>query len=290
MIDDNDKISSELSNKLPFESVYKTNKSSRKCWREYIIMTSKTVNLRNITLGSGRPKIAVPITGTTQEEILNQGKTIAPKSPDVVEWRIDFFKGVTDAKQLVETGNKLRDVLGDIALLTTFRTKNEGGELQLSDDDYFRICEVTVEADFTDALDVERYHDESSVKGIVKKAHNNNVAVIMSNHDFDKTPAQSDIVGRLTSMVEFGADVAKMAVMPQSADDVLTLLAATNEASQTLRQPIITMSMADIGKVSRISGEVFGSSLTFGSVGAGSAPGQISLDNLRHDLEDLKLS
>lgn len=253
-------------------------------------MTSKTVNLRNIILGAGRPKIAVPITGTTQDEIIKQAKTIADQKPDVVEWRIDFFNGVTDAKQLVETGNQLRETLGDIALLTTFRTKNEGGELQLSDDDYFKICNATVQATFTDALDVERYHDETSVKSIIKNAHDNNVVVIMSNHDFDKTPTQSDIVGRLTSMVEFGADVAKMAVMPKSAEDVLTLLAATNEASHKLDQPIITMSMADIGKVSRISGEVFGLSLTFGSVGAGSAPGQIALDDLRHDLEDLKLS
>ncbi len=103
----------------------------------------------------------------------------------------------------------------------------------------------------------------------------------MSNHDFDKTPAEDDIVGRLTSMVEYGADVAKMAVMPNSVQDVITLLEATHRASLSLSKPIITMSMGDLGKVSRIAGEVFGSSLSFGTVGAASAPGQVALDHLK---------
>ncbi|CAJ1230416.1 type I 3-dehydroquinate dehydratase [Lactiplantibacillus xiangfangensis] len=253
-------------------------------------MTQPVVKLRNISLGSGRPKLAVPITGKTTADILAAVDPIKMAAPDVVEWRIDFFEGVTDAKQLQQTGQWLRSALGSIALLTTFRTHGEGGALELSDADYFKVCENVLAGKFTDALDVERYHDEADVKGLVAKAHDNNVVVIMSNHDFDKTPSKKDIVGRLTSMVDFGADVAKMAVMPQSADDVLTLLTATNEARKTLSQPVITMSMGDLGKVSRLAGEVFGSCLSFATVGAASAPGQIALDHLRPELEDLKLS
>lgn len=77
--------------------------------------------------------------------------------------------------------------------------------------------------------------------------------------------------------------------MPQSVDDVLTLLTATNTARQQLGQPVITMSMGDLGKVSRLAGEVFGSCLSFATVGAASAPGQIALDHLRPELQDLKL-
>lgn len=252
-------------------------------------MTSKTVNLRKIILGSGRPKIAVPITGKTEKEILDQAKAITEKQPDVVEWRIDFFEGVTNPDELTTTGSHLRKVLGDLALLTTFRTKGEGGELALDDRNYFEICDSVIDGGYTDALDVERFHDEDRVRATVEKAHANNVVVIMSNHDFDKTPAQSEIVSRLTGMVELGADVAKMAVMPNSPTDVLTLLNATNQAHQSLEQPLITMSMGDLGKVSRIAGELVGSCLTFGTVGAASAPGQISLARLRDDLDDLKL-
>jgi len=248
------------------------------------------VKLRNIELGSGRPKLAVPITGKTAAEILAATKPIIAAKPDVVEWRIDFFEGVTDAAKLQQMGQQLRAALGEIALLTTFRTNGEGGELPLSDADYFQVCANVVAGQFTDALDVERYHDETAVKALIAQAHQQQVVVIMSNHDFDKTPAADDIVQRLTSMVAYGADVAKMAVMPQSVEDVLTLLTATNTARQQLQQPIITMSMGDLGKVSRMAGEVFGSCLSFATVGAASAPGQIALDHLRPELEDLKLN
>ncbi|BDZ32272.1 type I 3-dehydroquinate dehydratase [Lactiplantibacillus brownii] len=247
------------------------------------------VNCRNLSLGMGRPKIAVPITGKTLAEILAAVKPIKAAQPDLVEWRIDYFDGVTDAETLQAAGRQLRAALGDLALLTTFRTKGEGGERTLSDSDYFKVCANVLTGHFTDALDIERYHAEAAVKQLVAQAHAANVIVIMSNHDFDKTPAQAEIVQRLTSMVAFGADIAKMAVMPQSVADVLTLLAATNEARQSLSQPIITMSMGDLGKVSRLAGEVFGSCLSFATVGAASAPGQIALDHLRPALETLKL-
>lgn len=253
-------------------------------------MTKQTVSLRKTILGSGRPKVAVPITGTTAAAILDQAATIQQASPDLVEWRIDYFAGVQDAQQLAATGEKLRAVLGDLALLTTFRTHGEGGALPLSDQAYFTICQQVIAGGYTDAIDVERYHDEKAVKAIVKQAHDQRLVVIMSNHDFDKTPAAAEIVQRLTSMAAFGADVPKMAVMPQSVADVLTLLTATYQAASTLNQPIITMSMADLGKVSRIAGEVFGSAVSFGTVGAASAPGQIELTHLKHDLEDLKLT
>lgn len=253
-------------------------------------MNQPVVKLRNLSLGTGRPKLAVPITGKTTADILAAVDPIKAADPDVVEWRIDFFEGVTDVEQLQQTGQWLRSALGSIALLTTFRTKGEGGNLELSDADYFKVCENVLAGEFTDALDVERYHDEAAVKGLVKTAHAAKVVVIMSNHDFDKTPGKAEIVKRLTSMVDFGADVAKMAVMPQSADDVLTLLQATNDAHKTLSQPVITMSMGDLGKVSRLAGEVFGSCLSFATVGAASAPGQIALDHLRPELEDLKLN
>ncbi|CDI58949.1 3-dehydroquinate dehydratase [Lactobacillus helveticus CIRM-BIA 951] len=42
------------------------------------------------------------------------------------------------------------------------------------------------------------------------------------------------------------------------------------------------MAMGDIGKVTRVAGQVFGSSLSFGAVGKTSAPGQLSIDDLRN--------
>lgn len=80
-------------------------------------------------------------------------------------------------------------------------------------------------------------------------------------------------------MKELGADIAKIAVMPRSARDVLTLLSATEKMKhQENPIPIITVSMSAEGLISRISGEIFGSAVTFASAGRSSAPGQISAD------------
>ena len=140
-----------------------------------------------------------------------------------------------------------------------------------------------------DAVDIELFHDEERVKDLVKQAHNYNVVVIMSNHDFEKVPAKDVIEFRLKKMADLGADVPKLACMPHSADDVLTLLSATNDAHKALANPIITMAMADLGKVSRIAGQVFGSCLSFGAVGKTSAPGQLSIEDLRNAENYLEL-
>ena len=103
----------------------------------------------------------------------------------------------------------------------------------------------------------------------------------MSNHDFDKTPSYDEILTRLKAMQSLDADIPKIAVMPTCKKDVLTLLQATNEMHETYAdRPIITMSMAGTGVISRLCGEVFGSALTFGAAKKASAPGQMNVEDL----------
>lgn len=249
-----------------------------------------TVKVRNIVLGEGLPKIAVPNVGVTEEEILASAKEIAAAKPDIMEWRIDYYEaGIKDNEKLIATAKALRDVVGELPILVTFRTKNEGGVLKLGEDEYLDLVATVVSNRLGDAVDIELFHDEERVKDLVKQAHNYNVVVIMSNHDFEKVPAKDVIEFRLKKMAELGADVPKLACMPHSADDVLTLLSATNNARKALSTPIITMAMADLGKVSRIAGQVFGSCLSFGAVGKTSAPGQLSIEDLRNAENYLEL-
>ncbi len=249
-----------------------------------------TVKVRNIVLGEGLPKIAVPNVGVTEEEILASAKEIAAAKPDIMEWRIDYYEaGIMDNEKLIATAKALRDVVGELPILVTFRTKNEGGVLELGEDEYLDLVATVVTNRLGDAVDIELFHYEERVKDLVKQAHNYNVVVIMSNHDFEKVPAKDVIEFRLKKMADLGADVPKLACMPHSADDVLTLLSATNDARKALSTPIITMAMADLGKVSRIAGQVFGSCLSFGAVGKTSAPGQLSIEDLRNAENYLEL-
>lgn len=240
-----------------------------------------TVKVRNIEIGAGIPKICVPIVGVTREEILAAAETIKSTKADVVEWRVDWYEDIFDFAKTEETMKALREVLGETPILFTFRTSKEGGEKSIETETYVELNQNAAKTGLVDLVDVEAFTGDDAVKAVVETAHANGVKVIASNHDFHKTPAKDEIVSRLRKMQDLGADIPKIAVMPQNTKDVLTLLAATEEmVSEYADRPIITMSMSGTGVISRLCGEVFGSALTFGAVGKVSAPGQMGIEDL----------
>lgn len=241
----------------------------------------KTVKIRNLEIGTGAPKVIVPIVGKTRAEILSKGNELASIPLHVVEWRADFYEDVFQIPEVLETLKQLRAVLGDIPILFTFRTKKEGGEKEIFSADYTALNQAVAESGDADAVDVEIFSGDEVVAENIANIHNAGKIVVGSNHDFHRTPTQADLIYRLRKMQDMGADIPKIAVMPQSKDDVLTLLSATNELTRYYAdRPIITMSMSSTGVISRLCGEVFGSSMTFGAVGQVSAPGQIPVEQL----------
>ena len=252
---------------------------------------SGTVTVKNITLGEGIPKICVPLVGTTLPELQAEAAALKALAPDLVEWRSDFFGEVEDIAAVTEVLEEIQNLLPEIPLIFTFRSAREGGEKEISTEYYIRLNQAAAESGLVDILDVELFNEEADIRGLINTAHNNAVFVIISNHDFQGTPSQEEIVARLRRAQELGGDLPKIAVMPQNAGDVLTLLAATNMMQeQYADRPIITMSMAGEGVVSRLAGEIFGSALTFGAAHKPSAPGQVAVAELRSVLELLHRS
>ncbi len=245
----------------------------------------QVVETRGVKIGQGSPKIIVPIVGQTKEEILTAAQSFADVQLDIVEWRVDWYEDIFNFDKVKETLSELRKVLDNTPILFTFRTSNEGGEKAIEKEAYATLNKNACQTGMIDLVDVEAFTGDDIVKDIIEVAHASGVKVVASNHDFDKTPAQEELVARLTKMAELGADIPKIAVMPTCKQDVLTLLAATLEMTEKADRPIITMSMAGTGLISRLSGEVFGSDATFGAVGKVSAPGQMNADYLKTVLE-----
>lgn len=246
------------------------------------MMQIESLKIRNIEFGTGIPKICVPIVARTKEEILDTGKKVFAKKPDCIELRIDWFEDVRDMDRIFEVLKDLRNLIGNTVLLFTFRTKREGGEAAISCEDYKILCEKACQSGYIDMVDVEAFMEEGMLEAVSRMAHDSGVCVVASNHDFIKTPFEEEIVKRLQSMDQTGADIPKIAVMPRSTRDVLTLLSATLRYRENGgRKPIITMSMSENGVISRLAGEVFGSAVTFASVGKTSAPGQLAIEDVR---------
>lgn len=210
---------------------------------------------------------------------------------DLVEWRVDLYAAFTagggiDPAPAVAALQRLTELLPDTPVLATFRTPAEGGNAELSPEGYFALVEALSASGFADAVDVEYRHPLASEA--IAAARQHETPVVASNHDFNGTPPEHEIVARLEAMERAGADVAKIAVTPVCAGDVVTLLAATERRFRDARVPLITMSMGALGAVTRIGGGVFGSAATFATVGAASAPGQLPATGVRAALDLLR--
>lgn len=240
-----------------------------------------TVKIGNVEFGKGLCKICVPIVAETFEDAVDQSMEILNTKADIVELRVDWLNFLNDEEKIKSLLKKLKSVLGDIPVLYTFRTYGEGGRTKLPKEKYLELIRLAIKSELVDAIDVELFTGDEEVKEIVSLARNHNIKTIGSNHDFDKTPSKDEIINRLKKMQELGLDIPKIAVMPNSKKDVKELLDATYMMStEYADRPIITMSMGSLGVISRISGDLFGSSMTFGSVKEASAPGQVDAEKL----------
>lgn len=100
------------------------------------------------------------------------------------------------------------------------------------------------------------------------------IRIISSHHDFEGTPSSADIVGRLSRM---GSDIAKGAYSVRDFRDLANILTA----SESLEREHVLLGMGPLGMITRIRQSVLGNSFTFAYVGEPTAPGQLSLEEMR---------
>ena len=250
----------------------------------------KSVLVRDVEIGAGNPKICVPLVGTTQARILAEARECSWSGADLVEWRGDYYEDIFDTQRVLQLLGELRNILYYMPLIFTFRSLEEGGKRSVTTEKYQDLLQAVLKSNYVDLVDIQLSLWESNAKKTVPLAREKGVKVIISSHDFRKTPSQGEIVSRLCTMQILGADIVKMAVMPQTAGDVITLLAATVEMTSSFATcPVVTMSMGELGQISRVCGSLTGSAITFGAVGVGkeSAPGQLKVNDLRRVLKTL---
>ncbi|WP_347557209.1 type I 3-dehydroquinate dehydratase [Robbsia sp. KACC 23696] len=241
-----------------------------------------TVQVKSVVIGSGRPKIVVPITATDQDEAHSMAQAIAA-SPvaDLAEFRIDYLRWDWPPSRVSTLCQSLTEILKNKPLLVTFRTKDEGGARAISADDYEALYTAVLRDRAADLIDLQMMIERPHVARLVALARQQEVAVVISHHDFQDTPETSVLISRLREQQDMGADILKIAAMPHGPGDTLRLMQATWEMySRHARQPLLSMAMGPDGVVSRLSGALTGSALSYGSIGASSAPGQLDAGDL----------
>ena len=246
-----------------------------------------TAAIGGVVLGPGRPRICVPLTGATVEALVAEAEAVPVDVADLVELRIDRFADLARETAVAGAIDAVRAALRPaLPILLTCRTAREGGGADLPPADVARLLAAAAAHPGVAAVDVEQDLPDGLAARTVAIAHEHGLPAIVSFHDLAGTPSRTDIVARLRRQEALGADVVKLACTPRTPEDVLVLLGATaDHAARADARPAITMAMGPLGAVSRLAGGTFGSALTFGTVGAASAPGQLDARRLRDALD-----
>ena len=255
------------------------------------------VSVRNLVFGEGLPKICVPLTPSCDKERISRLEKICSSPHDLIEWRVDFWEmpelipGGTSRPDFSEAPlrsilSSIRKQIGDTPLLFTFRTKPEGGERSIRLQEYRDLVLAAAHSGMVDLIDLEYHLGEEFLRPLISAVQEAGVKVVGSCHDYQGTPSAEEITGTLCRIQALGADISKIAVMPQSRDDVLTLMKASIQMEEELAdRPFITMSMGKLGGITRLAGTFTGSAVTFATAGAASAPGQMEAAKVQETLK-----
>lgn len=119
---------------------------------------------------------------------------------------------------------------------------------------------------------------ESEIKyhtALLDYASKKNCDVVISYHNFEKTPSLDDLKGIFYTCFEKGASLAKIACMAQNKEDSERLMSLYN-----LEGRKVVLGMGEEGKITRIKAIELGAEFTFLSVDGNekTAPGQLSYE------------
>ncbi len=248
------------------------------------------ITVRGVPLAAGRlPAVCAPLVARTPEALRAEAAMVVARQPDLLEWRIDHFAAIADTMEVLAAARELRRQAGSIPILLTRRSRREGGEaITLSEDEVFDLYEAVARAGCADLLDVEIASEMEDITRAHRLAGELDLGLVLSFHDFQRTPPQAQLLEKFREAHRLGASVAKIALMPQRMEDVHAVLGATLAASRELPIPVVSMAMGPMGAVTRLCGGVFGSALTFAVGAASSAPGQMPINDVRAGLAVLQ--
>jgi 3-dehydroquinate dehydratase-1 len=232
--------------------------------------------------GAREPRVCVPVVAADTGEMLRQAAAIRAHEPppDVVEWRADYLRGLAPGA-LPEILRQVWQVLSDIPILFTLRRREEGGASNISEPDRLACIGAAIHSGHIALVDIELATAADARADVIAQAHAVGVGVIVSAHDFGGTPDAAALAASFAALCAAGGDAAKLAVTAQTPDDALRLLRVTARAAATASIPLISMAMGPAGPITRLAGPLFGSAMTFATIGPSSAPGQLPLALVR---------
>ncbi len=219
------------------------------------------LRLGPLPLGNG-PRIVVGFSDTASDILL---KETDKNGLDIAELRIDQYASFTAGHVLQEA----RRVGHYFPTIATIRLKREGGNWDLPEAKRWTLLKKILPE--VCAVDIE-LSAESILPDVVESAHAAQKLVLISHHNFDQTPALTELNKIAERAKSSGADIVKVAAFARNQGDILTLAEFTlaNRAKN-----LVTIAMGPLGMISRVFFPALGSILTYAYLERPMAPGQI---------------
>lgn len=215
------------------------------------------------------------IVASIGEDPVNSSITAKQLGADILEIRLDLLN-IQTPEDAWDTIEKIRSKV-NLPCIATLRSREEGGYWSGTEKNRINLLLDIVPS--VDAVDIELSAPDKN--WVIKGASNAGVTVVVSSHNFTSTPSVEEMYEILDSCHDSGVDIAKLALMPETMQDVLDLFQVTLD----FPKPISTIAMGKLGKHSRIIAPFYGSVLTYGSVTNAVAPGQLRVDKLKEFME-----
>jgi len=218
--------------------------------------------------------ICVPITEATWKEALKAANSI---EADALEFRLDYLKDFGCLAGLKGINKPI---------IVSCMPEWEGGRFTGNEKE--RVGLLIEFLDNCDYVTIELNTEAQLRDKLVKEAKKKGVKVIVSSHDFEKTPTKEGIKKILRREKQAGADIVKVAFTAKSYNDALRTMEVLLDKGIGI--PVIAVSMGSYGKISRVLGPLFGSYLTYAAAKKGkeSAPGQLTVEETKKVLGVLK--
>ena len=217
-------------------------------------------------------KVCVAITGATPSEMLEKAASASRETP-FLEFRLDFLEKPAAALP------RLKQFLTEstaVTAIATCRREPNGGKFTGSDAEELDILLKAAASGFH-MVDLELESAESLKSNAVSKLREAGAGVIISWHDFGKTPDLDAIYKRIAP---FAPDLVKIVPTARNLSDNLTLLKFIEQVSD--QASVIGICMGDSGVLSRVLGLRAGGAFTFAAASQGeeTGPGQIAARTL----------
>jgi len=242
------------------------------CWLVSLFLCARCTLLSPVKKPIFQDRICAVVAASTAKEAISKLRA-AVRRTHTVEIRLDWLGNRREIAKLFESGVRLP---AGTTLIATCRNARAGGRFRGSIEQQFFELFAAVMAGFQwRDIEIEVAGKRSLPVYEPGSRGNSCDAIIVSSHDFQECPQELPIV--LRNLLARKGQAAKIAAQCESLRDALRVLELCKG-----RRDVIAVPMGEIGLPARVLALAHGSALAYAAVGEKTAPGQLTLDEMKN--------